>query len=166
MAELQQIFDGMNELNERVQHAEARATEAEKQAQATQQEFGRSQHAGAKGKGEGATPLQQEQGIGALASKATSAAVGAQGGRVGGAGSVSTSPPTIRTNFNNHESLKLVDLLATKLSGDFMNSLTDFERRVASWEHESTSELFSTSLCDQHCWHCRMYDICERDRKR
>ena len=36
MAELQQMLVGMNELNERVQNAEARATEAERQAQATQ----------------------------------------------------------------------------------------------------------------------------------
>ena len=56
-------------MNERVQNAEARATEAERQAQATQQELSRSQ-AGVKGKGKSATvPLQQEQGIGAFASK-------------------------------------------------------------------------------------------------
>ena len=53
----------MNELNERVQNAEARATEAERQAQATQQELVRSL-AGVKGKVKGAAvPLQQEQGI-------------------------------------------------------------------------------------------------------
>ena len=66
---MQQILAGMNELNERVQNAEARATEAERQAQATQQELARSQ-AGVLGKGwSAAVPLQQEQGIGALASK-------------------------------------------------------------------------------------------------
>ena len=37
----QQVLAGMNELNERVQDAEARATEAEPQAQATQQELER-----------------------------------------------------------------------------------------------------------------------------
>ena len=59
-----QILAGMNELNERVQN-EARATEAERQAQATQQELARSQ-AGVKGKEKGAAvPLQQAQGIGA-----------------------------------------------------------------------------------------------------
>ena len=46
------------ELNERVRSAEARASEAERQAQATQQELVRSQ-AGVKGKGKGAAmPLQ------------------------------------------------------------------------------------------------------------
>ena len=32
---------------------------------------------------------------------------------------------------------KLVDLLATTFSGDLMDSMTDFERRVTSWEHEA-----------------------------
>ena len=32
---------------------------------------------------------------------------------------------------------ELVDLLATTLSDDLMDSLTDFERRVASWEHDA-----------------------------
>ena len=51
------------------QNAEARATEAERQAQATQQELARSQ-VGAKGKeNSAAVPLQQEQGIGAFVSK-------------------------------------------------------------------------------------------------
>ena len=69
MSDMQQIVAGMNELNERVQNAESRATEAERQAQATQQELSRSQ-AGVKGKWTGAAvPLQQEQGIGASASK-------------------------------------------------------------------------------------------------
>ena len=31
---------------------------------------------------------------------------------------------------------KLVDLLATAFSGDLMDSLTDFEVRITSWEHE------------------------------
>ena len=62
MTEMQQILAGMSELNERVQNAEARATEVERQAQATQQEWARSQ-AGAKGKEKSAAvPLQQEQG--------------------------------------------------------------------------------------------------------
>ena len=69
MTDMQQILAGMNDLKERVQQAEARATGAERQAQATQQELARSQ-AGVKGKEKGATlPLQQEQGIGAFASK-------------------------------------------------------------------------------------------------
>ena len=69
MTERQQILAGMNELNERVQNTEARATEAERQAQATQQELTRLQ-AGVKGKEKGAAvPLQLEQGIGAFASK-------------------------------------------------------------------------------------------------
>ena len=60
---------GMNELNQRVQNAQARATAAERQAQATQQELARSQP-GVQGKGESAAvPQQQEQGIGAFASK-------------------------------------------------------------------------------------------------
>ena len=45
---MHQILAGTNELNERVQNAEARATEAERQAQVTQQELARSQ-AGVKG---------------------------------------------------------------------------------------------------------------------
>ena len=32
---------------------------------------------------------------------------------------------------------KLVDLLATTFSGELMDSLTDFDRRVTSWEHEA-----------------------------
>ena len=64
MTDMQQILAGMSELNERVQNAKAPATEAEQQAQATQQELARSQ-AGVEGKGKGAAvPLQQEQGIG------------------------------------------------------------------------------------------------------
>ena len=34
-----------------------------------------------------------------------------------------------------------MDLLATTFSGDFMDSLTDFERRVTSWEHEAKETL-------------------------
>ena len=69
MTDKKQILAGMNELIERLQNAEAPATEAERQAQATQQEFTRWQ-AGVKGKGKVAeVPLQQEQGIGAFASK-------------------------------------------------------------------------------------------------
>ena len=57
---MQQILAGMSEWNERVQNAEARATEPERQAQATQQELARSQ-AGVKGKGKvAAVPLHQE----------------------------------------------------------------------------------------------------------
>ena len=65
MTDMQQILAGMNELNERVQSAEARATEAERQAQATQQELVRSQGMGTFAP----VPLQQEQGIDAFASK-------------------------------------------------------------------------------------------------
>ena len=69
MTEMQQILVGMNKLNERVHNAEARATEAERQAQEIQQELVRAQ-AVVKGKGKGAAvPLQQTQGTGAFASK-------------------------------------------------------------------------------------------------
>ena len=50
---MQQIVAGMTELNERAQNAEARATEGERQAQATQQGLARSQ-AVVKGKGKDA----------------------------------------------------------------------------------------------------------------
>ena len=67
MTDMQQILAGMNELNETSQNAEARATEAERQAQ---QEpctiVGWSEWK--KGKSV-AVPLQQEQEIGAFASK-------------------------------------------------------------------------------------------------
>ena len=49
---MQQVLAGMKELNERVQNAVARATEAERQTQATQQERARSQ-AGVKEKEKG-----------------------------------------------------------------------------------------------------------------
>ena len=66
---MRQIVAGMNEFNERVPNVEARATEAERQAQATQQELTRSQ-AGVTGKWKGAAVLtQQEQEIGAFSSK-------------------------------------------------------------------------------------------------
>ena len=69
MTDTQQILAGMNEWNEEVQNAEARATEAERQAQATQHELVRSK-AGVEGKGKGAAvPPQQEQGIGSFAPK-------------------------------------------------------------------------------------------------
>ena len=153
MTDMQQILDDMNELNERVQTGETRAT-----------------------KGKSAAVPQQQQGIGAFASKyqphpfegeddkwrelslvfrswsgrffgvalaeiyehieahridsatiidlaltslrfdavsrvdrvdkRTSTAVGVQGGRAGGVGSVSTSFPTMRTNFNGHDSFE------------------------------------------------------------
>ena len=51
MMEMQQLLAGMIELNERARVAEARPTDAEQQAQATQQELARSQQAGAKGMG-------------------------------------------------------------------------------------------------------------------
>ena len=66
---MQQISACMNELNDRAQNAGGRATDAEGQAQATQLELARSQ-GGLKGKvKDTAVPLQQEQGIGAFASK-------------------------------------------------------------------------------------------------
>ena len=34
-----------------------------------------------------------------------------------------------------------MDLLATTFSGDLMDSLTDFERRVTSWESDATETL-------------------------
>ena len=50
--------------------------------------------------------------------------------------------------FRQHEPMstvttvsKLVDLLATTFSGDLMDSLTDFERRVTSWEHDAKDAL-------------------------
>ena len=82
---MQQILAGTNELHERVQNAEARATEAERQAQETQQELARSQ-AGVNVKEIGAAvPSQQEQGIGAFCVKVPASAVrvrGRQGARV------------------------------------------------------------------------------------
>ena len=36
---------------------------------------------------------------------------------------------------------KLVDLLATSFGGDFKDVVTDFERRVTSWEHEAKETL-------------------------
>ena len=36
---------------------------------------------------------------------------------------------------------KFVDLLANTFSGDLMDSLTYFERGVASWEHEAKETL-------------------------
>ena len=36
---------------------------------------------------------------------------------------------------------KLVDMLATRFSGDLVDSLTDFERRVTSWEHDAKETL-------------------------
>ena len=35
----------------------------------------------------------------------------------------------------------LVDLFATSFSGDFVDAVTDFERRVTSWEHEAKEIL-------------------------
>ena len=58
MTDMQQIFAGMNELNERVQNAEAQATEAERQAQATQQELARSQ-AGVYNRSKGSARLRR-----------------------------------------------------------------------------------------------------------
>ena len=70
--------------------------------------------------------------------KWTSTTVGDQGGRAGGAGSASSfssddmnQVPTVTTVS------KLVDLLATTFSGELMDSLTDFDRRVTSCEHEA-----------------------------
>ena len=68
MTDMLQIFAGMNELSEGAQNAEARATEAERQAQATQQECARRVSERKKGKS-AAVPPQQEQEIGAFASK-------------------------------------------------------------------------------------------------
>ena len=36
---------------------------------------------------------------------------------------------------------QLVDFLATTFSGDLMDSLTYFERRVTSWEHDAKETL-------------------------
>ena len=42
MTDMQQILAGMNELNERVQNAETKATDFERQAHVTQQKLARS----------------------------------------------------------------------------------------------------------------------------
>ena len=52
---------------------------------------------------------------------------------------------------------KLVDLLASASSGDLMDSL-----HVLGAEET----WFSGTFAHQHCWHDRMDEICERDRKR
>ena len=66
---MQQVIAGMTELSERIVATEVRAAEAERQAQATQQELMRSQ-ARAKGKRKKVTVSpQQDQGIGKFASK-------------------------------------------------------------------------------------------------
>ena len=36
---------------------------------------------------------------------------------------------------------KLVDLLATSFRGDLTDVLTDFERRITSWEHDANETL-------------------------
>ena len=68
---------------------------------------------------------------------------------------------------------EIVGLLATTSSGDLMDSLTDFERRVTSWEYEAKETLsdlikigvhinvlekggFRDPCAHQHCWHDRM----------
>ena len=71
---------------------------------------------------------------------------------------------------------KLVDVLATTFGGDLVDSLTDFERPITSLEHEAKETLsdlgchqglgerwVSRSSADQHCWHDRIGNICERD---
>ena len=66
---MQQVIAGMTELSERILATEVRAAEAERQAQATQQELMRSQARG-KGKRKKVTVSpQQDQGIGTFASK-------------------------------------------------------------------------------------------------
>ena len=74
-------------------------------------------------------------------------------------------------------------LVATKVSGDLVDSLTDFERRVTSREHDAKETLsdlikigvaikglekggFSGSFAHQHSLHDRLDEICDRDRKR
>ena len=71
---------------------------------------------------------------------------------------------------------KLVDLLATTFTGDLMDSLTDFEIVVTSWEHdakETPTDLinigvvikglekggFLRSFVGQDCWHDRVDEI-------
>ena len=187
-------------MNETVQKAEARATEAERQAHATQQELARSQ-AGAKGKEKGAAvPKQQEQGIGAFASvyqphpfegeddkwRDWARVFRSWSGRFFGdlaltslgfdAGLVrniskelyhvlimltrgraqrlvlkAAEPEGLEAHrllLPRYEPVslvttvsKLVDLLATTFSGDLVDALTDFERRVASWEHDAKETL-------------------------
>ena len=66
---MQQVLQGVVELNDRVVQAEERAAEAERQGQAVQQDLARLQQTTSKGSGKGPAPTQQEQGIGAVASK-------------------------------------------------------------------------------------------------
>ena len=53
----------------------------------------------------------------------TSTTVGARGVRAGGSGSASPSPEEVRTDR------------------DLVKAVTDFERRVTAWEHESKDAL-------------------------
>ena len=66
---MKQVLQGMVELNDRVVQAEERAAEAERQGQAVQQDLARLQQTTSKGSVKGPAPTQQEQGIGAFASK-------------------------------------------------------------------------------------------------
>ena len=244
MTDMQQILAGMNELNERAQNTEARATEAERQAQGTQQELTRSQ-AGAKRKGRCAeVPLTTRAKDWRVSIEVPASAVRRRGRQV----EVWTfflvvhwqkSTNTMKKHRNDSATIldlaltslkfdagllriiftelyhvlimltrgqaqrlvlkaaepdepvsiattvsKLVDLLANTFSGDFMDSLTGFERRVTSWEHEAKKKTlsdlinigvvikglekggFSTSFVHQDCRYDRMDEICERYRKR
>ena len=49
---------------------------------------------------------------------------------------VTNEPISTVTTFS-----KLVDLVATTFNCDLMDSLTDFERRVTSWEHDAKEKL-------------------------
>ena len=67
--------------------------------------------------------------------------VRAPGGRAGGPGGL---PPSLRQSkpvSTVTTVSKLVHLLATTFSGDLMDSLTDFQRRVTLWEHEAKDTL-------------------------
>ena len=77
---------------------------------------------------------------------------------------------------------KLVDLLASTSSGELIDALTHFERRITSWEHDAKETLsdlinigdvtkglkrsgFSRLSVDQHCWHDKVDESFKRDRK-
>ena len=57
---------------------------------------------------------------------------------------------------------KLVDLLASTYSGDLVDSLTDFQRRVTSWEHDAKatlSDLISIGSCHPRFWRKVVFGI-------
>ena len=49
--------------------------------------------------------------------------------------------PDDMNSFNGHDISELLDLVAITFSGDLVDSLTDFDGRVASWEHDAKETL-------------------------